>query len=158
VNWQEKHKILKFRIPTVLEQIETTYEIPYGNITKVANGEEEVFQNWLEITGTISNGKQQRYGLALINNSKPSASVFDSTIGLTVLRSPVFAHHDPVVLKEEKDQYSYIDQGIQEFSYQLVPHLNGWRDAGIPQKSLEFIQPVVPVIESYHEGNLPSKD
>jgi alpha-mannosidase len=48
-----------------------------------------------------------------------------------------------------------MDQGVQEFAYELVPHEGSWRDAGIVRKAYEFNVPPAHVIETYHEGTLP---
>ena len=48
---------------------------------------------------------------------------------VTVLRSPIYAHHDPAA-PEPGEPYSFIDQGIQRFRYALLPHADSWAQAG----------------------------
>ncbi|MBO5253155.1 MAG: alpha-mannosidase, partial [Clostridia bacterium] len=93
-------------------------------------------------------------GLAVLNNSKYSVDFHDDTIGFTVLRSPVYAHHDPYALRDD-EEYSYIDQGIQRFSYTLLPHDGCWRKAGVMQKAALLNQPLVTAFETFHKGTLP---
>lgn len=76
---------------------------------------------------------------------------------LTVLRSPVYAHHNPYILDEEEDDYQFTDQGIQNFRYTIVPHLGTGREAHLVQRAEELNQPCVTVIETYHKGDYPQK-
>jgi alpha-mannosidase len=74
-----------------------------------------------------------------------------------VLRSPIYAHHDPFVPRPD-EPYSFVDQGIQRFTYALLPHTGGWEVAGTVGHAAEINQRPVVLIESYHDGPLPEKD
>jgi alpha-mannosidase len=79
-------------------------------------------------------------------------------IGLTVLRSPAYAHHIPAVL-EPDGHYSYIDQGIQRFRYRLFPHAGSWETAGTARRAVELNQPPIPLFATFHpDGTLPQSD
>jgi alpha-mannosidase len=41
VDWHEQQKMLKLRFPLNIIQMKATYEIPYGHIERMTNGEEE---------------------------------------------------------------------------------------------------------------------
>ncbi|MEA2597049.1 MAG: alpha-mannosidase [Thermomicrobiales bacterium] len=153
VDWRERFKLLKLLFPLNLEQTEATYEIPYGVIQRPENGEEEPYQGWLDLTGrTPDTGLA--YGLSILNDGKYSAHVTDREIGLTVLRSPIYAHHDPYVPEPDCD-YSFIDQGIQRFTYVLLPHAGDWRDGQAVRRAAELNQPAIAMMETYHDGPLP---
>ncbi len=156
VDWREQFKMLKLKFPVNLHFRKATYEIPYGHIEREVNGEEEPGQGWIDLSG-IMPGKNEIYGLSLLNNAKYSYDIMNKEMSLTVLRSPIYAHHDP---KEPRDDehYTFIDQGIQEFNYTLLPHQGSWEDAGTVKKSLELNQRPVAIIETYHQGELPQKD
>jgi alpha-mannosidase len=77
-------------------------------------------------------------------------------IGITVARSPVYAWHDPRVLDDPEGRYEYLDQGRQDFTYRLLPHAGDWRAAGTVRRAAELNQPAFALIESYHDGDLPS--
>jgi len=153
VDWRERFKLLKLLFPLNLDQTQATYEIPYGVIRRPENGEEEPYQGWLDLTGGTPN-TGLRYGLSILNDGKYSAHVADREIGLTVLRSPIYAHHEPYVPEPDGD-YSFIDQGIQHFTYVLLPHIGDWRDGQAVRRSAELNQPAIGMIETYHEGPLP---
>ncbi|MFB5189136.1 alpha-mannosidase [Alicyclobacillus fastidiosus] len=153
VNWHESMKMLKLRFPLNLNNTKATYEIPYGHIVRPVNGEEEPGQSWIDVTG-IHREFGKLVGVSLLNDGKYSFDVLNKELGLTVLRSPIYAHHDPLV-PEADGHYSYIDQGIQRFSYAVLPHLGGWEDANTVKRAAELNQKPVVVVETYHKGELP---
>lgn len=155
INWQEKFKCLKLQFPMKLHNYRATYEIPFGSIVKECNGEEEAAQKWMDLSGLNPDGKMI-CGMSLLNENKYSMSVNKNVMYLTILRSPVYAHHDPYVLQEEIEDYRFIDQGIQEFRYRMVPHTGTWKDAGTVQKAQELNQSCTVIIETFHKGNMPS--
>jgi len=171
VNWQEKRRALKLEFPvnaggdvTGANGVQlgeaydangttafgtATVEIPFGHLNKKMDGKEEPMQQWADISG-------RSIGLSVINDSKYSVDFHDNTIALTALRSPVYAHHDPYELREDED-YSYIDQGIQHFSYSLIPHNGDWRKAGTIKAAALLNQPLTTTFETFHGGSLPQR-
>jgi len=156
VDWREQHKLLKLRFPTPLHFPKATYETAYGHIERPANGDEVPAQNWVDLTGVVRQSNSM-YGLSLLNDGKYAFSVRDREISLTVLRSPIYAHHDPYV-PQEGEHYSYMDQGIQRFTYALVPHAGGWEAAGTVRRAAELNARPVAIAETYHDGALPQAD
>lgn len=155
VDWREQHKLLKLVFPVNLIFTRQSYEIPYGYIEREHNGEEEPGQSWVDYSGVIrSTGKQ--YGISLMNDAKYSYSMNGKEMAMTVLRSPIYAHHDPHV-PDPDGTYSYIDQGIQRFQYTLLPHDGNWEQAGTVQRAAELNQRPTMVIETYHDGDLPQQ-
>ena len=157
LNWQEQHKMLKLSFPVGVEDPVATHSIPYGYIIRPCNGEEEPMQSWVDVSGYVKDkrGEKVVYGLSICNDCKYSCSVIGSEIRLTILRSPVYAHHVPYVL-EPNIRYRYIDQGWQDFSLILLPHAGTWRKAQTPKTAdLLNVKPIA-FIEDKHEGNLPA--
>jgi alpha-mannosidase len=156
VDWHEQSKMLKLRFPVNVHFMKATSEIPYGHIEQFANGEEEAGQSWVDLSGT-SRDSGNPYGLSILNDGKYSFDVNIRDIGLTVLRSPIYAHHIPAVPQPDS-LYSYIDQGIQRFSYTLLPHEGSWERAGTVQRALELNQKPVVLPAAFHAGKLPQVD
>jgi alpha-mannosidase len=155
VDWREQHKMLKLRFPVNLQDAAATFEIPYGQIERPANGDEEPFQSWVDLSGMV---QDRPYGFSLLNDGKYSLDVNGTDIGLTVLRSPVYAHHIPHELQPERD-YPYMDQGIQHFQYTLYPHTGSWQQAGTVRRSAGLNQPPLAFFTTYHpQGTLPQSD
>jgi alpha-mannosidase len=156
VDWREQFKALKLRFPVNLDYVRATCEIPYGSIEREADGAEQPGQGWIDLSG-IAPKTGETYGLSILNDGKYGLDVRDGEVGLTVLRSPIYAHHDPFVPQPD-ESYSFVDQGIQRFTYALLPHAGGWEAAGTVRHAAEINERPVALIESYHEGPLPQKD
>jgi alpha-mannosidase len=156
VDWRERFKMLKLAFPVNLQFTKQTYEIPYGFKEREHNGEEEPGQSWVDYGGIIPD-EGTVYGLSLMNDAKYSYSILNKELALTVLRSPIYAHHDPRV-PDLDGHYSFIDQGIQKFHYRLLPHEGSWERAGTVKCALDLNQRPTAIIETYHEGPLPQRD
>jgi alpha-mannosidase len=149
--------MLKLRFPVNVKFMKITHEIPYGHTERFANGEEEPGQSWVDVSG-VSRDREIPYGFSLLNDGKYSLDVNIRDIGLTVLRSPAYAHHIPALL-EPDGQYAFIDQGMQRFRYTLFPHAGSWEDAGTVRRAAELNQPPVAFFATFHpEGTLPPSD
>ncbi|MBO9606640.1 MAG: alpha-mannosidase [Paenibacillaceae bacterium] len=156
VDWREQFKMLKLVFPMNFVFTRQTYEIPYGFKEREHNGEEEPGQAWIDYGG-IARDKGVTYGCSIANDAKYSYSIANKELAITVLRSAIYAHHDPTV-PEENGHYSFIDQGIQTFHYRIMPHDGNWEEAGTVKRTQELIQRPVSVIETYHKGELPQTD
>ncbi|MGP3938137.1 alpha-mannosidase [Streptomyces sp. 6N106] len=152
VDWHERLTLLKLRFPTALTDVTATHEIPYGHLERTPDGTEEPTQAWVDVTGTLPGGA--RAGLTVVNDSKYGHDVRGGEIGMTALRSPVYAWHEPKVLDDD-GVYAYLDQGRQEFRYLLLPHGADWRAADPARRAAELNQPVFTLLETFHDGPIP---
>lgn len=151
IDWHESHRMLKVAFPTALEDAEATFEVAYGHITREANGGEEPVHRWMDLTGRLEGGV---YGLALLNDSKYGCDVRGGEMRLSLLRSPIFAFHDPQKPKPD-ERYEYTDQGVQQVTYSLLPHAGDWRDAQVVQHAAALNAPVCSIPEAPHRGPWP---
>ena len=156
LDWREQSKLLKLRFPLNLHYHNVTYEIPYGHLERGATGLEEPLQSWVDLSGASRNTGAP-YGLALLNDGKHSCDVNVRDVGLTVLRSPIYAHHHPAQPRPGR-QYSYQDQGLQRFVYSLLPHAGSWEQAGVVRAAAEINQPPIVVPAAAQSGALPQRD
>jgi alpha-mannosidase len=164
LDWREKHKLLKLSFPVRVHEPKATYEIPYGYLERPVNGEEEPGQQWVDVSGWANKGgassetvpehlaaESGLCGLALLNDSKYSFDVKGGDLRMTIVRGAIFADH----YGQRDDLCEFMDQGVQEFAYALVPHTGSWQEAHIVHKALEWNVPPVHIVETYHEGPLP---
>ncbi|MPV37000.1 alpha-mannosidase, partial [Georgenia subflava] len=166
IDWREEAHLLKLRVPTALTESRATYEIPFAAIERPVDGAEEPAQTWVDLSGTVETGTGEGAGtgttpagLALVNNAKHAFDVSTDpspSIGMTAVRSPVYSWHDPRLLDPD-GFYSHQDQGVQHFTYLLVPHAGDLRAAGLPRRSAELGSPVRAMLESFHDGVLPDR-
>ncbi|HEU4672262.1 MAG TPA: glycosyl hydrolase-related protein, partial [Candidatus Limnocylindrales bacterium] len=80
--------------------------------------------------------------------------VTDGTIGVTAVRSPIYAHHEPAVPRSGV-RYAYQDIGLQRFHLALLPHTGRWPDADLTRRAALLNQPPDVLLESFHGGPLP---
>jgi alpha-mannosidase len=157
LDWREQRTVLKIRFPVNVDDGRVTNEAAYGHVHTAATGDEMPMQTWVDVTGT-SHGTDALYGLALVNDSKYSFDVKGCDIGMTIARSPAYAHHDPTAIDPDHVP-SYIDQGIQRFAYSLVPHAGGWAEAEIVKRAAELNQqPVAMFASTNPDGPLDQTD
>jgi alpha-mannosidase len=106
-------------------------------------------QAWVD----VSDGTR---GLAVLNDAKYGCDVRGGDIGVTVVRSPVYAWHDPRQLDAD-GIYEWMDEGVQRFTLRLVPHHGDPHAAGVVRLAAELNQPPFALLESFHDGPLPQQ-
>jgi alpha-mannosidase len=146
IDWHEQLKLLKLRYPTCVQHDRATFEVPYGHLERAAGGDEEPGQAWVD----VSDGSR---GLAVLNDSKYGYDVRGGDIGISAVRSPVWAWHAPRELEKGGD-FEHMDQGKQSFAVRLVPHAGDWREADVVRLAAELNQPAYALLETYHDGPL----
>ena len=156
LDWRQHAQLLKLRFATRVREPMATYEIPYGAIERPANGEEEPGQRWIDVSGADGSAKDgtARFGLAVLNDAKYGFDIHEGELGVTAVRSPIYAHHEPTRPRPGV-RYEFQDQGRQRFTLRLVPHRGGWAEAGLTRRAAQLNQRPTVLIESFHEGPLP---
>jgi alpha-mannosidase len=154
LDWYEKLKMLKFSFPVNIDSPTATYEIPYGYIERAANGEEDPGQRWIDVSGK-QNGAV--YGLTVINDAKYGYNILKNDMRISVIRSAVYAHHDPWKLDME-EEYVWMDQGTHKFNMLLIPHKATWKDNNITRIAEEFMAPSFCIYQGIHKGRFPKSD
>lgn len=143
IDWHEKHKMLKISYPANISSPKAIYEIPYGVIERPCDGEEESGLQWIMVKGS-------ERSMALINDNKYSFSVKDSTMYLTVVRSPLYADHGG----PRNPETPFMDQGSHEFGYKIIPCQSDIEYNEIIKYAQEFNTKPTHILENRHEGNL----
>ena len=145
IHWHETKKMLKLRFDTAFtDRPQAWYEIPYGVFCRPADGEEEPGQSFAAV---LSEGQ----GLAILNDSKYSYSIFENQLNLTVVRSPYYNDHASGDQNDSESQVS--DQGEHEFRYSLVSADLNWNHTIRKAKLLNKAPTVI--MENNHKGTLP---
>jgi alpha-mannosidase len=67
------------------------------------------------------------FGLALLNDAKYGHGALGNVIGLSLVRSPIYP--DPLA-----------DEGVQNFTYALMPHVGHWSDGGVREEAEDLNQ------------------
>jgi alpha-mannosidase len=145
VDWQEQSDsktdapMLKVSfMPELTKPSKVTWDIPFGNVTRVADGVEFAAQKWIDVSDDDA-------GFSLLNDSKYGFSANGNTIAMTCIRTS--CSPDPIP-----------DRGSHEFNYALVPHAGGWKEAQTVRAAAGFNSPLVAVpLEKNPKGELPSR-
>lgn len=153
ITWNDKRTALKASFPFAIENAVATAEVPYGSISRAMDGDEHPCQQWIDVSGTVAGAPS---GVAILNDGQYGYDVQGAEARLTILRSPVYAHHDPAKLDPAVD-YRYVDQGEHFVTLRLVPHAGGWADADITRRAWELNVPPVTINEYAHDGKLPAQ-
>lgn len=107
LDWREQRTLLRLAYPFGARAMEC--EVPGGWAERDMNGREVPALRWIR---ALTPGGE----VALVNDAKYSFAGLDGTVYVTAVRSPVFAHHDPIPV-EEGARYRYMDQGEQAFTF-----------------------------------------
>ena len=151
LDWRQPRRVLKLAYALALDTPIVTAECPYGFSEWPADGEEHPCQKWVDVSGGSGTAPA---GLALLNDCKYGFDCRGSELRLTLLRTPAYAHHDPVTLDPAK-VYRFMDIGEHEIVLRLIPHAGDWREAAVPRRAWELNVAPLYVNEYAHSGSLP---
>lgn len=93
----------------------------------------------------------------MLNDAKYWYSVHDNDLRVSVARAAVYANHEPRALKPDTD-YAWMDQGLQTFRIELLPHPGTWQQAGAPRAAAELVNEVPIVYQGIYPGTRPGSD
>jgi alpha-mannosidase len=166
VEWHAEHRLAKVAFPVNVHSDFTTYEAPYGFVTRrnpisrdatlAERAKYEVpGQKWLD-----HSAEDGSYGVSLLNDCKYGFDVANDVVRMTLLRSAEYptrlraAFGLPV---DEAAESQVTDQGEHDIVYALFPHSSSFKEALTVRKAYEFNYPIVLVSGPSHDGNLPKK-
>ncbi|MBI4882110.1 MAG: alpha-mannosidase [Planctomycetes bacterium] len=129
VYWNEKDRLLKLSIPTLLPDAAFRGQTAYGVADLPADGSEAVAQQWVALVSKSAN-----LALTCINNGTYGSDLARGELRLSLLRSPAHAGHPtgPECGIVRRDRFTpRIDQGERVFRF--------WLNAGPVDDRLESI-------------------
>ena len=142
LNMQEGQRMLKLCFPLSGRSGETLSEVTGGVLRRPATGEEEPCQRWF-----------MQDELLVLNNGKYSYSATKEELRLTIAHTSLYADHYGQEHRDEQDEM--MDLGRQHFAYTLKPLASSEEAALAYQPAALLNQPLLWVIETYHDGELP---
>ncbi len=144
--FREHHRILKFRIPTAVANPKIKCEIPFGYIERDNNGDENICHRW------FSAEDKSGHGIAVLNDCKYSFDANDRTLSFIAARGAIYADH--YAGNNRDDFCEYQDQGLDEFTYAITPHISV---SSTQKKAEELNMKPFFVSETFHRGELPTE-
>jgi alpha-mannosidase len=130
IDWHDAHVLLKVAFPLDVRVRQATSEMQFGAVERPTHRNtswdqarfETCAHRWVDLS-------EAGYGVSLLNDGRYGHDVRDSTIRLTLLRSPTAP--DPQA-----------DQGLHEVTYALFPHMGDWREGGTVSAAYALNRPL----------------
>ena len=151
IDWRERHRMLKLSVPVNVSAPRAIFEVPMGTIERQPLGHEEPGLRWVDVEGVAANGKPM--GMLVANDSKYGYDFKDNELRISVLRSPIYAFHEPRTVEGHK-KYLFTDQGRQVVRYSLLPHEGDWRQAGAMRQGHSLNNSPITLQVAAHAGKL----
>ncbi len=149
VDMQQQNTMLKVAFPVAVSNKYATYEIPYGTIQRstedITSWQKARFEMPAEKWADLSD---KDYGVSLLNNSKYGYDIKGNIMRLSLLRTPNYP----------QQTVAFSDIGKHIINYSLYPHSGDWKQANTIQAGYDFNQPLIPVLNTIHKGNLPEEN
>ncbi len=142
VDWRERQKMLRTSFPVNAQNTEATCEIQFGSLRRPTHRNttwdmakfEVCAQRWIDLSDT-------GYGTALLNDCKYGHKVYENSLDIDLLRSPVYP--DPEA-----------DLGRHEFTYALFPHGGDYADGKVVQAGYDLNIPLLVVMLPPNTGGM----
>ena len=136
VDWHERHRLLKFELPLDLWAQEATYDVAFGVTKRPTHRNTSWDAAKFEVPAhKFADYSEYGYGVALINDCKYGYSTQGNTMTLSLLRGPT--EPDPEA-----------DQGKQEFSFAIYPHLGTYESSDVQLVAHAFNNPLKSELQS----------
>lgn len=132
VNWSQRHRLLRFEVPTDIVSDYATFEAPYGAVRRPTHANTQADVAMYEVPGQrFVDLSDNGFGVSLIADTKYGYSARHNMIGVSLLRGPIYP--DPVC-----------DEGTHHFSLRLYPHTGQWHDASTLELAERLTRPLLP--------------
>ncbi len=131
LDWQNEKKLLKVAFPLNIRARSASYDLPFGHIERPTHRNTGWEQGKFEVSGhKWADMSEGDYGVALLNDCKYGYDARDNVLRLSLVRSPVHP-------------FPGSDIGEHRFSYALLPHAGGWRQANVDEAGYAFNCPPI---------------
>ena len=129
VDWHESHTLLKVCFPLAVRAASATYETPFGVTARPTHFSTRFDRARFEVPGhRFADLSEHGFGAAALTDSKYGYSCLGGDLRISLLRSPKSPDPDA-------------DMGRHTFAYALLPHVGGWREAGVVAEAIHFNAP-----------------
>lgn len=151
IDWRETLSVFKLRAPLGVSADTARYQLQYGYIDRPADSREYPGQRWVSTSGQMGGVD---FLTSVITDSKYGYDSTAGEIGITAVRSPVYAWHDPKELEPDVS-YAFQDQGLHRFTYVIHVAVGDDQSRRAGEIARELGMPMEARLESFHDGPLP---
>ena len=136
LDWHDRRVFLRTLTPVDVRAAEATYECAFGVAKRTTHTNTSWDQAKYEVPGhRFADLSETGFGVALLNNAKYGHSTRGNLLGLSLVRGPVYP--DPLA-----------DEGVQKFTYALLPHLGDWHEGQVREEAEDLNQPLLAMAGS----------
>jgi alpha-mannosidase len=130
VDWQEKHKFLRFEVPTILRSDTASFETQFG-ITKRPTTRNTTWEAAkFEVCGhKFADLSESMLGLALLTDCKYGYSVEGGLMRISLLKAATYPD-------------AHQDEGYHAFSFAVYPHINTLEGSDVVHVARAFNAPL----------------
>jgi len=129
VNWHEKHRFLKFEVPTSIRSEFATFENAFGAVQRPTIRNTTWDRAKFEVCAhKFMDLSAFGYGVSVLNDCKYGSAVEGGTLRLSLLRAPTAPDAD-------SDQYKHT------FSFAVLPHRGSFAESDTPVAGWLFNSP-----------------
>lgn len=131
VDWREKHKFLKFELPTCIHSDVATYDTQFGIVTRPTHRNTSWDAAKFEVCAHKFADLSEKfgYGVALLNDCKYGYAVEGGTMRLSLLRAPTMPDAD-------------CDMGTHQFAFAIYPHVGTFAESDVHDVAYAFNNPM----------------
>ncbi|MBB6099895.1 alpha-mannosidase [Deinobacterium chartae] len=131
LDWHERRCLLRAFFPLNVRSPRAAFETAFGVHERPTHRNAEADAARFEVSAhRFCDLSESGYGVSLLNDGRYGHSALGSTLGLTLLRSPVYP--DPSA-----------DEGEHRFCYALYPHGGDWAAARSDREAFDLNSPLV---------------
>jgi alpha-mannosidase len=117
IRWTGRRTMIRALFPLNVRSFDAWFETAFGAIARPTHRNSSQDQAKFEVNAhRWADLSEAGYGVSLLNDGKYGHSAHGNTLGLTLLRSPIFP--DPLA-----------DEEKHEFTYAILPHQGDWRSS-----------------------------
>jgi alpha-mannosidase len=131
IDWHDRRAIVRVLNPLAVASEHALYEVAFGVVRRTTH--DNTSWDWarFEVSAhRFSVLEEPGFGVALINDGKYGHSARGNTLGLSLVRGPIYP--DPLA-----------DEGRQSFTYALYPYAGAWHEAGVREEADALNQPLL---------------
>ncbi|KAB0680251.1 alpha-mannosidase [Aureimonas leprariae] len=136
LDWHDRRVLLRALFPLAVRSDFATFECAFGVVRRATH----VNTSWdaarFEVPAhRFADLSEPGFGVALLNDGKYGHSARGDTLGLSLVRSPIYP--DPLA-----------DEGRQRFTYSILPHRGDWIEGGVREEAEDLNQPLLAAAAS----------
>lgn len=131
LDWHDRRAFLRTLTSVAIRNPRATCECAYGVVERPTHANTSWDAAMFEAPAhRFADLSEPGFGVAILNDAKYGHSVRGNVLGLSLLRSPVYP--DPMA-----------DEGLQSFTYSLMPHEGSWHEGGVREEAEDLNQPLI---------------